>query len=91
MWGYFLRPPAGEYRVCTNGVSALYHPNKLSLAVKNIQVNLIFLARLLQYLRKTSNILSLAVKNIQVNLIFLARLFVYLMKFDIEFVIIKLL
>ena len=50
----------------------------LALAMKNIQVNLIFLARLFASLRRVAKILALAVKNIQVNLIFLARLFVSL-------------
>ena len=58
-------------------VSLRWTSKILSLAVKNIQANLIFLARLFVSLIK-SNILSLTVKNIQVNLIFLARLFVSL-------------
>ena len=46
---------------------------KLEYTLKNIQANLIFLARLFVYLIKP-NILTLAVKNIQVNLILFCSL-----------------
>ena len=58
-----------------------------ALAVKNIEVNFIFLARLFLYLRKPRIYIALAVKNIEVNFIFLARLFLYLCEFTSNYAI----
>ena len=53
-----------------------FWPRSFWLAVKNIKVNFIFLARLFVLWDKSRRYLALAVKNIKVNFIFLARLFV---------------
>ena len=67
--------------ICSSLFVSLRFPRRYpALALKNIEVNFMFLARLFVSLRSPLRYPALALKNIEVNFMFLARLFVSLIK-----------